>query len=61
MTDDAIALHEIFTSLQQAGFTHDEALSLTAAVLVGQRDAMRAVRQVLSNGPDSPPTPGADS
>lgn len=35
MRDSAIAMHEAYTSFLQAGFSHGDALYLTACVLCG--------------------------
>lgn len=53
MDDNAVALHEVFSSLRRAGFTESQALYLCAAVLtkrLGERDYDRLRR--LLEGPD---------
>lgn len=47
MRDDCVALHEIYVSLREAGFTEDEALCLIGYVLVGKRKALLEVRRLL--------------
>lgn len=49
MSEDAVALHEVFLSLCEAGFDRGEALVLVGFVMVGGRDAMDLVRNVLGD------------
>lgn len=37
MDDDAVRLHELYSSLTRAGFTEDQALKLVAEVMTSSR------------------------
>lgn len=49
MRDDAAGLHELFETLQHAGFDRDDALYLVGFVMVGNREAWNAVRRLLDS------------
>lgn len=57
LDDQAVILHELYQSLQRAGFDQDEAIALCGWVLVGRQGALNMVRGLLDGGPDSPPAP----
>lgn len=54
LDDQAVVLHELYQSLQRAGFDQSEAIALCGWVLVGRDGALNMVRRLLDGRPDSP-------